>query len=351
MQITFLIGNGFDIGLGLKTRYTEFYKEYIRLAPNDSENIIKFKQELMKFQTSPQSQIIDWSDFESAFGKYSTMFTAATQDQYIECFENFVENFNEYVWREEEKVDYSDEKRIISVLLKAFTEYYRVLDPADIRTINSIFKQYKDNRTINFVSFNYTKTIDRLKSIVAKSWNSQVRSIGRTIHVHGTLEENMIMGVNDASQIKNAELAAIKSICNEIIKPSQNADVGTEYQIITKELIENSHVICIYGMSIGATDKLWWNLIAEWLCADSNRLLIIFANSTDYNKKYTFKKTKPRNMIKNRFFSMLTNGTKLRPIIENRIFVAMNRNIFEMNLCGQKVAENANAANATTVGL
>lgn len=48
---------------------------------------------------------------------------------------------------------------------------------------------------------------------------------------------------------------------------------------------------------------------------------------------------------------MLTNGTKLRPIIENRIFVAMNRNIFEMNLCGQKVAENANAANATTVGL
>lgn len=55
MQITFLIGNGFDIGLGLKTRYTEFYKEYIRLAPNDSENIIKFKQELMKFQASPQS--------------------------------------------------------------------------------------------------------------------------------------------------------------------------------------------------------------------------------------------------------------------------------------------------------
>ena len=48
---------------------------------------------------------------------------------------------------------------------------------------------------------------------------------------------------------------------------------------------------------------------------------------------------------------MLTNGTKLRPIIENRIFVAMNRNIFEMNLCGQKVAENANTANATTVGL
>ena len=351
MQITFLIGNGFDIGLGLKTRYTEFYKEYTSTTENDSENIKKFKKKLAEFQSNPQSQIIDWSDFETAFGTYSTMFTTDTQDSYIECFEDFVEHFNEYVLKEEAKIDYSDEKRIISVFHKAFTEYYRGLDPADIRNINNVLRQYKDILNLNFISFNYTKTIDRLNGIVAKSWNSPVRSIERTIHVHGTLEENMIMGVNDSSQIKNTELSAIKSICNEIIKPLQNVDIGSEYQINAEKVIRTSNVICIYGMSIGTTDKLWWNLIADWLSSDSNRLLIIFDNNPNYNKKFPWTKTKPRNMVKNRFFSMLTNGTKLRPMIENRIFVAMNQNIFEMNLCAQKTIGSTKPVNATTVGL
>ena len=27
MQVTFIIGNGFDLGLGMKTRYEDIYKE------------------------------------------------------------------------------------------------------------------------------------------------------------------------------------------------------------------------------------------------------------------------------------------------------------------------------------
>lgn len=29
MNVTFLIGNGFDINLGLKTSYKDFYEQYI----------------------------------------------------------------------------------------------------------------------------------------------------------------------------------------------------------------------------------------------------------------------------------------------------------------------------------
>lgn len=28
MQVTFLIGNGFDLGIGLKTAYSDFYRVY-----------------------------------------------------------------------------------------------------------------------------------------------------------------------------------------------------------------------------------------------------------------------------------------------------------------------------------
>ena len=41
MNITFLVGNGFDLNLKLDTRYTDFYKYYIEHDPKDllSESI------------------------------------------------------------------------------------------------------------------------------------------------------------------------------------------------------------------------------------------------------------------------------------------------------------------------
>ena len=39
MNITFLMGNGFDVGLGLKTQYKDFYEYFIEKAPED--NMIK----------------------------------------------------------------------------------------------------------------------------------------------------------------------------------------------------------------------------------------------------------------------------------------------------------------------
>ena len=35
MNITFLIGNGFDLNLNLNTRYSDFYKYYIENDPQD----------------------------------------------------------------------------------------------------------------------------------------------------------------------------------------------------------------------------------------------------------------------------------------------------------------------------
>lgn len=35
MNITFLIGNGFDLNLKLNTRYSDFYKYYIKNDPKD----------------------------------------------------------------------------------------------------------------------------------------------------------------------------------------------------------------------------------------------------------------------------------------------------------------------------
>lgn len=45
MNIVFLIGNGFDLNLNLKTKYRHFYENYIS-TPSKNATIEKFKKVL-----------------------------------------------------------------------------------------------------------------------------------------------------------------------------------------------------------------------------------------------------------------------------------------------------------------
>lgn len=48
MNVTFLIGNGFDLGIGLKTAYADFYGIYCMPHQGDSPAVVKFKSEIQK---------------------------------------------------------------------------------------------------------------------------------------------------------------------------------------------------------------------------------------------------------------------------------------------------------------
>ena len=74
MNITFLIGNGFDLGIGLNTGYENFYDEYSKIQATDNTNILSFKTMLDNRNMLEESKIIDWSDFEKAFGQHSADF-------------------------------------------------------------------------------------------------------------------------------------------------------------------------------------------------------------------------------------------------------------------------------------
>ncbi|WP_210139047.1 AbiH family protein [Staphylococcus sp. GDY8P156P] len=81
MEITFFIGNGFDLANGLSTSYIDFYN-YI-LKANKEKNILSkeniFLKEIKDFMEKDddidvqegESKYIDWSDFEQALGAYT----------------------------------------------------------------------------------------------------------------------------------------------------------------------------------------------------------------------------------------------------------------------------------------
>lgn len=74
MNIVYLIGNGFDINIGLKTRYKDFYDYYLALdSSGDNEHVKKLKEHLKETLSTDDKY---WSDLEIALGAYTTNFSS-----------------------------------------------------------------------------------------------------------------------------------------------------------------------------------------------------------------------------------------------------------------------------------
>ena len=244
MNITFIIGNGFDLGLGLKSSYEDFYNEYCVVTENDNENIRKFKRILEERNNEEANRIIDWADFEIAFGQHSENFTIAEKALYIERFEDFVSKFNSYLENEEANIDYTNERAISEMMQTAVSTYFHIR-PADRNEIEKTYKAITDYRIYNFISFNYTKTVDKCAQILLEQLERDADSgVGEIAHIHGYVDENMIMGVNDTTQISNLEFAEDTGIISEIVKPQQNIEARTMYEDKVNTLISNSDIIC-----------------------------------------------------------------------------------------------------------
>jgi len=67
MNIVYLIGNGFDLNLGLQTKYQHFYDYYLTHSEgNDSPHIKDLKDHIKNNREN-------WSDLEFALGDYLRM--------------------------------------------------------------------------------------------------------------------------------------------------------------------------------------------------------------------------------------------------------------------------------------
>ncbi|HCI65442.1 MAG TPA: hypothetical protein DER12_02225 [Lachnospiraceae bacterium] len=95
MNITFMIGNGFDLNIGLKTRYKDFILEYLKIDTKD-DMLKKFKQDIDRNADL-------WSSAELAFGQYTNEFSCEKNEveTFANCHENFCVNLAEYLKKQE----------------------------------------------------------------------------------------------------------------------------------------------------------------------------------------------------------------------------------------------------------
>ena len=351
MNITFLIGNGFDIGLGMPTRYENFYEHYCKELSEtngDTDNIIEFKKMLISRNNKKDKQIIDWADFEKAFGEHSSDLKIERKADYLARFEDFVEKFNAYLEMVESCTDCSNTKEIGKMMDNAVKMYKRIRK-ADEDTLDTHRTKFNSTRTYNFVCFNYTKTLDlcinALKEVLKKE-NS--RKVGSVVHIHGFIENNMILGVNDPSQITDSALSEDEEVVRELVKPSQNENSRTGYENAFKSVINNSDLICIYGMSLGETDKKWWNIISTWLSKSDHRILVILKHEKNYSSRFPHIQDRFVRPIRERFLSFSTLSHDQQQKISEQIFVGINNDVFSMPLFNSNKFEEINLVSRTT---
>lgn len=252
MEITLILGNGFDKNLGLKTSYKEFYDEYQKKDTN-IEIVKKMKTSIGRFLdgTKKGEDIINWGDAELAFGKFSKQ--CQTYEEYRLCYEDLEDNLIEYLKEKEKEFDISkiSEEKIIDCINKV------------IKLINDI----NENNILNIITLNYTSCVYEVFYKVRDKLKDQKNSIVLKdfIYLHDGLTGEVAFGLGKIEQITNEKLIKVlpKGFIDQIIKNRQDGLTSRNHYSIVDRIINRSQALYCYGWSFGDTDLVLINKIAN----------------------------------------------------------------------------------------
>lgn len=337
MDVTFLIGNGFDLACGLKTSYTDFLDYYFSL-PSQNRNIDFFKG-IMK------QDIETWADAEIAFGEYTKRYKPENVKDFLECRDDFIKQLLEYLRIRESFIGNNDVlKEAMPVLLKGLINFDSSLPDSSIDCLVDVYNSTPSDalceRKISILTFNYTSLFEKIllpgisdSGFISFSklpnGNQCKNTLDAYIYVHGRRDHPpVIFGVDNESQISNSELLKLPRFVRSLIKPELNNILHKKQVDRCTNIVNSSSIICIYGMSIGLTDTIWWKKIVEWLHIDQAHQLIYYAWVPSCIKAsagaYVDSLDECRDQLYEKFFLSKEDSKKLR----DQIHIEINVDLF-----------------------
>lgn len=217
-----ILGNGFDLDLGLQTKYEQFADsdEYWPFKESFEEDSLPF------FLNKHKSQVDTWFDLE----------------ELLACYANESQNLPK------EKIPQA--KQYFSILSGALKEYLIKQEEIFVeRMYNSmgqtrrmtpahrVLQLFLEKRVRSIYTFNYTNTYRIANQLI-------LNFEGTFNHIHGsTFDDNIILGAGDQRQIKDVFFEFYKSASpfyksNNLVEDLNNAD---EVYIFGHSLGKNDH--------------------------------------------------------------------------------------------------------------
>lgn len=337
MKITILLGNGFDLGFGLETSYCDFYQYLSKKSENDKE--IKENSIFKQIGSAMQNNCIElWVDYELALSKYTELLTEQDKEKFItdkQQMDRFLITYLIGVNEElnDRNINFND------VLRDSISKIGKCCREEDIVLLDKLFNKF-DHSTIEIdaISFNYTDTVSLLfkegnlspnTTILGYPKNGSLIKVNKPFYLHGTLfNEEMIIGVNDKTQIQNKLYSEDHDINQLLVKSNLLKQSGQRHENKFQYMINSSNIICLYGLSIGATDSNYWEIVKNRLLG-ADIYLIIYAYDPTMKIDNIYLKTQARERYKNQFYEYSNSTQEEIKKIENKIIVELNSTIFE----------------------
>lgn len=222
MNKLYIIGNGFDLDLGLPTGYQDYlnspnFKEM--LGKNSDNRLAGYLQELQEKDK--------WVDIELALRGLAKAQTDVPHSGGVLS----ERNYEEIVQRLRLYLSTID----LHSMDKRSTAYKVAWDMAN---------EVENKVNIRVVNFNYTESIEKI--LAEHDRLEEIKK--RIIHPHGKLSNgNIVFGIEDGTGIRHA--------FNYLKKSSRPGYVPITWWY---EYLENVTEICIYGHSLGESDNMYF---------------------------------------------------------------------------------------------
>lgn len=206
-----IIGNGFDLNLGLKTSYRDFLRSmhFDQLLENENQLCMYLKE---------RHELRQWIDIENELKEY------ARNSQRAKLI-YFQKEFNS--------------------LCSALIRFLNLVSYENLNTsaqAYSLLKELRNKKTL-IIDFNYTKTVGVIMNLLGMSEGEFLK-----IHkIHGSLElGQIIFSVEDEADVSNDYIFLLKS-CN---KHYSSVDIG--------EILQTASNVHFFGHSLGETDHFYF---------------------------------------------------------------------------------------------
>lgn len=322
MNVVFLLGNGFDRQLGLNTGYKDFYEYYCK-KPSADVLITHLKEHINDYIEGKKNNLpdVNWEDLEMALGKYTRELKSYEELRtiYLDINKELMAflRMQEALFSRDEKilgklrVDFSQPERYLSINEKR--RYHNLLD-GDTR--------------LYILSLNYTRCCEMIyaKNLPTANALGNRTSFGEIAHIHGDLEmRNVLMGVNDTSQIDNETLRDDVRVKRMLVKPLTNDLLDNLKEKRLLKVFDNAKVIVVYGASLGDSDLMWREKLRERLASEKCFFLI-----NEYQEGFDniYDQADAEDRAKVNFISKLGLGDETEKY-RNFVFVTVTRSMFK----------------------
>lgn len=336
MRITFIIGNGFDIHIGLKSRYTDFYPYFKANASID--NIIS---NWMKKDNTL------WSDMELSLGRSLEKLNLEEKERFYESREELEDLLCMYLEAEQEKFQVrGKEEKYLEEFIRSIDSFSNGLSPADKNKVNALMNASgAESFEYTPISLNYTNCLDKVVKLAQKEkpfrshlyrGHKILDNISGVFHAHGSIEDGIIMGVSNKSQINNNELCEDSVFLSVFLKARLNDGVGQLRNEQIASYINSSMIIAIYGASMGETDSYLWEQIYRRMVVNPNVLLIFYHYEDGHKTKRPNlqRKIMRSNAIRDTFIDRVKSVGAPSDIesVKERILISYNNDLFSFNI-------------------